>query len=158
MANTDNSASTVIIRQPTKVKTDGRGRTIWAGRIEELELNLISTQELKLALLTAGAAGLNSIKAVAAGGKDGVVAHDQSTGLYDVISGAELKKLLDSGVELPASLTAGEVARDCSDVGAEDAFSLVNTQALRQMLDQDNSEDSLIAEDNNPGFDPYNKA
>jgi hypothetical protein len=43
MTEPEHFATTVIIRRPKKVKTDDRGQTVWAGDIEETELDLMSS-------------------------------------------------------------------------------------------------------------------
>ena len=73
MTEPEGSATTVVIRRPTKVKTDDRGRTVWAGPIEETELDLMSSQDLKLALQAANDTDRESIQVVAESGKKGVV-------------------------------------------------------------------------------------
>ena len=155
MTESDVSAATVIIRRPAKITTDDRGRTVWADSIEEAEFDLMSSQELKLALNAANDADRESIRAVAESGKDGVVARDRATGLYEIISEAELQELMDADMELSASICRRESVPESPDDADEDALSLVSTQALHRMLNTDDSEDSLEMQDDNPGVDPY---
>ena len=44
---TQDFVKTVIIRKPAKVATDDRGRTVWVGKIESVELELVSTTALE---------------------------------------------------------------------------------------------------------------
>ena len=155
MTESDVSGTTVVIRRPTKVGTDDRGQTVWAGPIEEAEFDLMSSQELKLALHAANDADRESIRAVAESGKDGVVARDRATGLYEIISEAELQALMDADLELSASIRSRESVPESPDDAGEDALSLVSTQALHRMLSSDDSEDSFEVLDDNPGVDPY---
>ena len=157
MTDPEDSATTIVIRRPTKVETDDRGQTVWAGAIEETEFDLMSSQDLELALQTANDVDRESMRAVAESGKDGVVARDRATGLYDVISEAELLELMDTDTELSASIRHHEMMPESADDSCADELSLVSTQALQRMLNQDDSEDSLGVLDDNPGCDPYDK-
>jgi hypothetical protein len=112
---------------------------------------------LKLALRAANDLDRKSIRAVAESGKDGVVARDRATGLFEVISEAELQELMDADAALSASIRRHEMMPESEDAGPEDELSLVSTQALYRMLQQSDSEDSLAVTDDNPGFDPYDK-
>jgi len=159
MTDSKKSATTVVIRRPTKVKTDKRGRSVWAGAIEETELDLMSSQDLKLALQAADDADRESIRAIAESGKNGVVARERGTGLYHVISEDELQELMDNDAALSASIRGLEMAPESADgdSDSEEALALVSTQALRRMLDPIEVEDALDLSDDNPGFDPYDK-
>ena len=57
MTKPDLFATTVVIRRAAKVQTDDRGRSVWASPIEEAEFDLMSSQELRLALHAANDAG-----------------------------------------------------------------------------------------------------
>ncbi len=155
MTESDVSATAVVIRRPTKVGTDDRGQTVWAGPIEEAELDLMSSQDLKLALHAANDADRESIRAVAESGKDGVVARDRATGLYEIISEAELHELMDADMELSASIRRRESVPESPDAAGKDGLSLVSTQALHRMLNSEDSENSLEVMDDNSGVDPY---
>ncbi len=155
MSVSDESATTVIIRRPTMVKTNGRGRTVWVGPIEETELDLMSTEELKLALQAANDDDRGSIRAVAESGKNGIVARDRATGLYDVISDAELRDLMATNTGLSASIRCHDMVPESADDSCAAELSLVSTQALKQILNEDDSEDLLDVLDDNPGCDPY---
>jgi hypothetical protein len=157
MTDPEDSATTIVIRRPAKVKTDDRGQTVWADAIEETEFDLMSSQELKLALQAANDVDHESMRAVAESGKDGVVARDRATGLYDVVSEAELREFLDADMELSASIRRHEMMPESADDSCANELSLVSTQALQRMLNQDDSEDSLEVLDDNPGCDPYDK-
>ena len=155
MTGSDESVATVIMRRPAKIKTDKRGRTVWASSIEEAEFDLMSSQELKVALHAANDTDCESIRAIAESGEDGVVARDRATGLFEVISEAELQELMDADMELSASVRRRESVPESPDAVGEDGLSLVSTQALKRMLNADDSENSLEVLDDNPGVDPY---
>ena len=157
MSDLKESVTTVVIRRPTKVETDKNGRTVWTGAIEETELDLMSSQDLKLALQAADGADRESIRAIAESGKNGVVARERGTGLYHLISEGELQELMDNDAALSASIRGQEMAPESADGDSEEALALVSTQALRRMLDPIEVEDALDVSDDNPGFDPYDK-
>jgi len=157
MTESEEYSTTVVIRRPKRVETDDRGRSIWAGDIEETELDLMSSQDLKLALRTANDVDRESIRAVAESDIDGIVARDRATGLYEVISEAELQELMDKDTALSDSLHRREMVSESTDDNCADELSLVSTQVLRRMLTKDESDDSLDVQDDNPGFDPYDK-
>ncbi len=157
MSESEEYSTTVVIRRPKRVKTDDRGRSIWAGDIEETELDLMSSQDLKLALRTANDVDRKSIRAAAESGIDGVVARDRATGLYEVISEAELQELMDKDTALSATVRRREMVSESADDNCAEEFSLVSTQVLQRMLTQGDSEDSFEVQDDNPGFDPYDK-
>ena len=157
MTDSKASATTVVIRRPTKIKTDKRGRTVWTGAVDETEFDLMSSQDLKLALQAADDADRESIRAIAESGKNGVVARERGTGLYHVISEDELQELMDNDAALSASIRGLEMAPESADGDSEGELALVSTQALRLMLDPIEVEDALDVSDDNPGFDPYDK-
>jgi len=157
MTDSKASATTVVIRRPTKIKTDKRGRTVWTGAVDETEFDLMSSQDLKLALQAADDADRESIRAIAESGKNGVVARERGTGLYHLISEDELQELMDNDAALSATIRGQEMAPESADGDSEEELALVSTQALRRMLDPIEVEDALVVSDDNPGFDPYDK-
>jgi hypothetical protein len=157
MTKADESATTVLIRRPTKVKTDGRGRTVWAGAVEETELELMSSQQLRVAIDTANSVDSESIRAIVESGEDGVVARDHTTGLYAVISEAELQELMDADDALLTRERNRELVPEHMESDTGEELSLVSTQALKHMLSHDDYDDTLDVLDDKPGFDPYDK-
>ena len=116
MTKSEDSATTVVIQRPKNVvKTDARGQTVWAGTIEEIELDLMSSQDLELALEAANDVDRESLRALVESGKDGVVVRDRATGLYDVVSEAELQEWLDTDIEISASKRRQQIL-PCSEV------------------------------------------
>ena len=157
VAESDDYPPTVKLRRPARVSTDDRGRTVWVGEIEETELELMSTGELKLALSAADAVQRESIKALADKTKQGVVVRNCATGLFDVISESELRAAIDRDGESPsvASRLGESRVPSSDDEGRE--LTLVSTQALRRMLhpDEDGPDDNATERDH--GFDPYDR-
>lgn len=154
MSNPEDKATTVIIRRPSKVTMDDRGRTVWQGEIEEVALELMSTQELKVALAAADDTSKESIAAIAAGDKEGVLARDPS-GSFDVVTQAELADLRMRG-NMPASI-AGRLDEKLVPAVDNDGeeLSLVSTQALRRILNPDAADEPESEADEGGGFNPY---
>ena len=155
MGKSEDYPTTVIIRRPAKVDIDDRGHNVWTAPIEETELELMTTQELKIALAAADDADRQSIQAMAESGKQGIVARNPKSGALDVISEDELRELRrDKTVKLPKLLDQYAVP------GEDDAqeLSLVSTQMLKQMLGHEAperpAEDDDAAEAEK-GFNPY---
>ena len=123
---------TVQIRKVDKVAPDHRGRSVWLGKIEPVELELVSTTALEKIMKTEGGKTRSEIQKLAAGRKNGVLARDTATGHFRILSDADLRKAATappadgpkrSGVVTAAPLTEATRAR------AEE-LSLVSTQIL----------------------------
>lgn len=146
---TDDYPTTIIIRRPSRVVTDSQGRTVWQGAVEETELELMSSQTLQVAIAAAGAKESESIQAVVRGDEDGIVVRECATGLFRVISEAEL---------LAASEKASQVKAGEDDEGISmDGLSLVSTQMFREMLAQIDVKEATPSEKRNKGFNPYDR-
>jgi hypothetical protein len=127
---------TVQIRKVDKVAPDHRGRSVWLGKVEPVELELVSTTALKKILKAEGGETRSEIQKLAAGRKNGVLARDTATGHFRILSDADLKKAATAapgedpkrgGVTVGAPLT--ETARKKAD-----ELSLVSTQILRKVV------------------------
>jgi len=156
VAKSEGYTTTIIIRRPARVSIDDRGHNVWTAPIEETELELMTTQELKLALAAADDADRQAMQAMAESGKRGIVARNPVTGALDVVSDDELRELQrDKTVRLPQLLDT-DTAPDTGDDAQ--ALSLVSTQMLKQMLGNEESkrpgEPEEIA-DAEKGFNPY---
>ena len=128
---------TVQIRKIDKVAPDHRGRSVWLGKVEAIELELVSTTALEKILKTEGGKTRSEIQKLAAGRKDGVLARDTATGHFRILSDADLKKAVPAGdgPKRSAEVTAApltETARKKAD-----ELSLVSTQILRKVMKPD---------------------
>jgi hypothetical protein len=144
--------ATIRIRRPSKVTTDDRGRTVWAGEIEEAELELVSTSELKQILEASDPASRSAIEQVASGNTDGVLARNPATGLFEIIT--------DSDLQAALAKEAGRRAPDGPEPAKErsgEDLSLVSTQVLRKVLKSDTGP-GAPRKDAGGGFDPYNRS
>lgn len=130
----DDFTKTVRIQRPSRVAPDERGRNVWVGRVEEVELELMSTAALELILKSGDTKARSEIEKLAAGRKDGILARDTGTGLFQIVTHDELRNARD--VTPPAK-------------GAGNAeLKFASTQILRRSL-------KPAGKDKGGGFDPY---
>jgi hypothetical protein len=106
------STKTVRIRKIDKVAPDDRGRSVWLGKVDTVELELVSTSALEKILKTDATGARSEIRKLAAGRRQGVLARDTATGHFRIVSEADARKAGSAGDELQ----------------------LVNTQILRKAL------------------------
>jgi len=148
---------TVRIKRNSRVAPDDRGRNVWVGKVETVELELVSTMALKKILQTADCKTQAEIRELAKSNKDGVLARDTATGHYQIVSEAELKAIaVAEGVPRPV---VGDQPKRSSEVVAAPLtdkvrlaaaeLSLVSTQILRKVVDK---------KDSSRGFNPYDKS
>lgn len=153
---------TVVIRKPSKVATDDRGRTVWVAKVETIELELVSTTALQKILRSDDGKTRSEIRRLVKGRKDGVLAKDTATGAFQIVSNKDLKAALEqSGGPPPAARIADVTAPPITDKKqrAADELSLVSTQVLRKVLKPDGKADyqkpKTGKKDKYGGFDPY---
>ena len=155
---------TVRIRKVEKVAPDMRGRSVWLGKVEPVELELVSTTALEKILKTEGNRTRAEIHKLAAGRKNGILARDAATGHFRILSDADLKQAAAAppgegpkrgGVVTGAPLT--ETVRKKAD-----ELSLVSTQVLRKVVKPDGNAEIEPAKakpaakkDKFGGFNPY---
>jgi len=155
---------TVQIRKIAKVAADDRGRSVWIGKIEPVELELVSTTALKKILKTEGGKTRSEIAKLAAGRKNGVLARDTATGHFRILSEADLKKAADAppadGPRRSAESTGAPMTETTIRKAGE--LSLVSTQILRKVVRPDGKIEFQPAKtkasskkDKFGGFNPY---
>lgn len=153
----DQFKETVRIVRKDKVMTDERGRTVWNVPVEEVELELVSTEMLKVLIDSDDAEKRQSLED-AARGKDGVLAHSPSSGTFEIIDDDDLKAALEGAGGVPDAVDAAEFREesllDRADTRDEE-LSLVSTQMLKVMLEIEDDEHPEEAE---KSFDPYDSA
>jgi hypothetical protein len=166
-------APTVRIRRPAKVTTDARGRTVWADTVETAELELVSTLQLQKILESSDDDTRSAIQRIVAEEQEGVLARDPATGLFEIISDADLRAILDAADHPPVArrqvqATLEPVAPEAE--GGDEELSLVRTQVLRKILARDAPGNApkntrrdapraaLRTKDKSGGFDPYNSS
>lgn len=149
----DDYTATIRIRRPSKVTTDDRGRTVWVGKVEETELELVSTAELQQILASGDPASRSAIEGVASGQFEGVLARNTATGLFEIVSDSDLETALGKD----ARRRAGKPGRLEPGAGRSgEDLSLVSTQVLRKVLKSD-AKPGTPKKDAGGGFDPYNR-
>ena len=153
---------TVQIRKIDKVAPDHRGRSVWLGKIEPVELELVSTTALEKILKTEGGKTRSEIQKLAAGRKNGVLARDTATGHFRILSDAEFKKVATTpradGPKRSGVTTADPLSETTRLKAAE--LSLASTQFLRKVVKADQKADvekpkAATKKDKFGGFNPY---
>ena len=150
---------TVQIRKIDKVAPDHRGRSVWLGKVEAIELELVSTTALEKILKTEGGKTRSEIQKLAAGRKDGVLARDTATGHFRILSDADLKKAVPAGdsSKRSAEVTAAPLTETTRKKA--DELSLVSTQILRKVMKPEGKPEVAKPKpgkkDKFGGFNPY---
>lgn len=156
---TDKLKQTVRIVRKTRILTDERGRSVWNAPIEETEMELVSTATLKT-LIESGDGEKRRRLAEVAAGKDGVLAQSPQSGSFEIIDDDDLMAALGSAADTPDKIDAAEFHEEPllerADTRDEE-LSLVSTQALRIMLEIDETGSDDESDESDAGFDPYNK-
>jgi hypothetical protein len=156
---------TVRIKRASKVAPDERGRNVWVGKVETVELELVSTTALEKILKTDDGRTRSEIRKLVAGRKDGILARDTATGVFQIVSDEDLKSAIDAGEvrDAPtrgAEITADPISEQTRQAAAE--LSLVSTQILRKVFKPDGTTDyetpKAGKKDKFGGFDPYNNS
>lgn len=156
----DETSSKFLIRRRSKIRTDGRGRAVWAEPIGNVEFELVSTLALKKILSSNDEKSRQSIAKAARQHDNGILAKDPASGQFDIISDDELQAIIDANPNLPPVSQPSEITLVPlygNDEQAVEELSLVSTQALRKLLGQEDDESESV-EDPGGGFDPYNKS
>jgi hypothetical protein len=152
----------VQIRKVDKVAPDHRGRSVWLGKIEPVELELVSTTALEKILKTEGDKTRSEIRKLAAGRKNGVLARDAATGHFRILSDADLKKAATAppadGPKHSGVVTAPPFSETTRLKAAE--LSLASTQFLRKVVRPDGKAEiekpkPANKKDKFGGFNPY---
>lgn len=151
----DDFKETVRIVRKDKVMTDDRGRTVWNVPVEEVELELVSTETLKT-LIDSGDTDNRKSLEDAARSKDGVLARSPTSGTFEIIDDDDLQAALDGAGNVSGNVDAAEF-RDESLLDRADTedeeLSLVSTQMLKVMLEIE--DDVEPEEEDDKGFNPY---
>ena len=153
---------TVQIRKVEKVAPGLQGRSVWLGKIEPVELELVSTTALEKIMKTEGGKTRSEIQKLAAGRKNGVLARDTATGHFRILSDADLKKAATSppgeGPKRAAEVTGAPLTETTRKKA--DELSLVSTQILRKVVKPDGKTEVVASKpagkkDKFGGFNPY---
>jgi len=157
--------TTIRIQRQKKTTIDDRGRTVWNEPVEDVQLELVSTTALQKILQSDDGKTRGEIRRLVAGRKDGVLARDAATGVYQIVSDADLKAALGTTEvqdkpKRGAEVTAPPIG-DKTRLAASE-LSLVRTQALQKVLKPDGTAEyetpAAGKKDKFGGFDPYNNS
>lgn len=154
----DKLRPTVRIQRPGKVRSDGRGRSVWAEPVETAEFELLSTVALKKILESNDQAAKKSIEAAADSGEQGVLAMDIATGHFEILDDTDLQRIIEQDLNPPKQEKIADVIYEPTTGGTQsiDELSLVSTLALRKILREE--DDPVVEEVDNSGFDPYDSS
>lgn len=147
----------LVVHRESKLGTDSRGRSVWVAPVEDVDIELMSSQELELAIQASRDSGQDTIKEIAEGVREGVVVKDCATGVLDVITDADLQILMERDQALNSRLRDLDTVDVNSTNGDIDQLSLLSTQALRTMLSPDAPECDVPEDIEDNGFDPYDR-
>lgn len=145
-----------ILRSP-KVTTDERGRTVWIDPVETANLELVSTQMLKQLMETADAGVNNELQNIAKS-DNGLLARDTDNDRFEVITDAELQRILDgtdTTANVPDAIDDPGSTQDPGDQDSEE-LQLVSTQLLRVVLQLEDDDADRTGDSADSGFNPYN--
>lgn len=153
---------TVRIRKVEKVAPGLGGRSVWLGKVEPVELELVSTVALQKILKTEGGQTRSEIEKLATGRKNGVLARDTATGHFRILSDSDLKKAANappSDGPKRSGMVTGAPLTDTTRRKA-DELSLVSTQILRKVVKPDGQSEvqkakTSLRKDKFGGFNPY---
>ena len=154
---TGDTPNKVLVRRPSKIKTDSRGRSVWADPVESAKLELVSTQTLKQILSSSDQQNRKAIEEAANTATDGVLARDPATGYFEIIDDADLQVILDTNSDLPKLTRPVDVTLEpLHDYADDESMSLVTTMALRKVLAKGDNDSLVDTEVDSSGMDPYN--
>jgi len=112
----DDFTKTVRIQRPTRVAEDERGRNVWVGKVETVELELVSTTALQKIMKSADGKTQAEIRNLAAGADpDEVQAVDVMTAPIIEVEADEpvavvARTMLDAGIRHMPIRREGEIA------------------------------------------------
>jgi len=154
---TGDTPNKVLVRRPSKIKTDRRGRSVWADPVESAKLELVSTQSLKQILSSSDQQNRKAIEEAANTATDGVLARDPATGYFEIIDDTDLQAILDTNSDLPKLTRPADVTLEpLHDYADDESMSLVTTMALRKVLAKGDDDSLAETEVDSSGMDPYN--
>ena len=154
---TGDTPNKVLVRRPSKIKTDRRGRSVWADPVESAKLELVSTQTLKQILSSSDQQNRKAIEEAANTATDGVLARDPATGYFEIIDDTDLQAILDTNSDLPKLTRPADVTLEpLHDYADDESMSLVTTMALRKVLAKGDDDSLAETEVDSSGMDPYN--
>ena len=160
----DRVSRKILVQRPSKIRSDGHGRSVWAEPVESAELELVSTQMLKVMLSSRDDSDRKAIEETVRSDAEGVLARNPSSGRFELIDDDELQAILDTNQDLPkVSKPSDATLEPLRDYVDDEELSLVSSQALRRVLgdtanDADAEPDQVELAEAAGGFNPYDNA
>lgn len=152
----ERDSTRVLVRRPARITTDGHGRSVWADPVDGAELELVSTQMLKVMLTSRDDSDLKAIESVADSATEGILARRPADGGFEIIDDDELQEILASNQDLPKiDKPADATLEPLKDFADDEHLSLVSTRALRKVLSDDDG-DSAANDADLPKIEPAN--
>ncbi len=157
----DDFTRTVRIKRDSRVAPDERGRNVWVGKVESVELELVSTTALEKIFRTADGKTQVEIRKLAESKQDGVLARNTATGVFQIVSNEDLKTAVEvtaprDGPKRGAEVQGAPISDKTMQAAAE--LSLVSTQILRKVVKEDAEAEAVKTagkRDKFGGFNPY---
>jgi hypothetical protein len=126
--------------------------------VDSAELELVSTQMLKVMLTSRDDSDRRAIREAASTETEGVLVRNPASGRFEIIDDDELQAILDVNQGLPEiSKPADATLEPLRDYADDGDLALVSTRALRKVLDggaEESANDAELAEAPS-GFNPY---
>jgi len=147
----------LLVRRPSKRNPVRGDAPVQADPVASAELELISTQMLKQILSSSDDTDRKAVKDAVSGVAEGVLARDPANGLFEIIDDDDLQAILDQNDQLPKLSRPGDATLEpLHDYADPDHLSLVSTQALRNVLGDDDDDNGDDDKDQaaNPEIDP----
>lgn len=152
----DDTTKKVLVNRRANGAPDDRGRSVLVDPEESPELELVSTQMLKVMLTSRDDTDRKAIKEVADTAIDGVLARDPVNGHFEIIDDNDLQAILDNNQGLPKlTRPADATLEPLRDYANENRLSLVSTHALRKVLNDGDKDEPETAANKSAGFNPY---
>lgn len=132
-----------------------------AGRVtgdQPSDLELVSTQMLKVILTSRDTREREAIATVASSAADGVLVRDPASGGFEIIDDDELQAMLHQNPDLPELSRSDDLtSKPLKDYPDDAALTLVSARALRKVLSDDAEamQDADRSDDDGVEFDPY---
>lgn len=144
----------VRVRRPCRISTDERGRSVWADPVGGDELELVSTQMLKVILTSRNDRDREAIRQAAHTDAEGVLVRDPASGGFEIIDDDELQAILDVNQGLPRiSRPDDATLAPLRDYADGEGLSLVSAHALRKVLGGEEGDGEPPVDP--AAFDPY---
>jgi len=128
----------MLVRRPGRIATEGRHGPAANDPDESAELELVSTQMLKVMLSSRDDSDRKAIAKAARATGEGILARHPSSGRFEIIDEAELAAIVDANRHLPRiSKPEDATIVPLKDYADDSELALVSTHALRKVLDED---------------------